>query len=464
MNKFEYKNLTPFKWFVLENFPFIEADFDALTEWQLFCKLGKEMNIIINKINNVGTQTENLTNNFINLTEYVNNYFDNLDIQTEINNKLNEMAQSGELAEIITSYLEVNGILAFNTVNDLKNATNIINGSFTRTFGKISYNDGEGAFYKISNIKTDDVIDDINIIKINNSDTLVAELIKDKTLEEIKEEVQKIIENINVLRYQNHKRIYIDGINGNDENIGSQSAPIKTIDKFFSMCNNGKTDIRGNIVTSGTYTIHKSNISHIAVHLTGLTNNIIITSDNENNGSGELVFYHCHINFENLIFDLPERFNKDFYFEGCSVGLKQVTFKTPVQMLVGTTLNSVDCKYNVLGFFQSNGYLSNTTFDGKAKIHSPIYSNRGCNIDIEGTLTVEELEEDTSVAFATFYRSTIYMAITLQNQLTTNKYSNGILSNYIVLVSTNGYISSLANLSDNANNMSHTANVSSLYK
>ena len=28
---FDYKNLSPFKWFVLENFPFIEADFDAFT-------------------------------------------------------------------------------------------------------------------------------------------------------------------------------------------------------------------------------------------------------------------------------------------------------------------------------------------------------------------------------------------------------------------------------------------------
>ena len=101
MNKFNYKNLTPFKWFVLENFPFIEADFDALTEWQLFCKLGKEMNKIINSENTLGTQMENVTNAFIELQNYVNNYFENLDIQEEVNNKLNEMASSGELTEII---------------------------------------------------------------------------------------------------------------------------------------------------------------------------------------------------------------------------------------------------------------------------------------------------------------------------------------------------------------------------
>lgn len=105
MNKFEYKNLTPFKWFVLENFPFIEADFDALTEWQLFCKLGKEMNKIINSENKLGTQVENITNAFTELQNYVNNYFNNLDVQEEINTKLNEMAQDGTLAQIINEQI-----------------------------------------------------------------------------------------------------------------------------------------------------------------------------------------------------------------------------------------------------------------------------------------------------------------------------------------------------------------------
>lgn len=101
MNNFSYKNLCPFKWFVLQNFPFIEADFDAITNWQLFCKLGEEMNKIIEKLNQTGEQTENLTNAFIELQNYVNNYFENLDVQDEINNKLDEMAEGGQLADII---------------------------------------------------------------------------------------------------------------------------------------------------------------------------------------------------------------------------------------------------------------------------------------------------------------------------------------------------------------------------
>ena len=128
MNNFSYKNLCPFKWFVLQNFPFIEADFDAITNWQLFCKLGEEMNKIIEKVNQTGEQTENLTNAFIELQNYVNDYFENLDVQEEINNKLDEMAAGGQLAEIINQeiFQELNTAIQNNTndINDIENEIN----------------------------------------------------------------------------------------------------------------------------------------------------------------------------------------------------------------------------------------------------------------------------------------------------------------------------------------------------
>lgn len=139
MNKFDFKKLTPFKWFVLENFPFIEADFDALTEWQLFCKLEKEINKIINSENTLGTQVENVTNAFIDLQNYVNNYFENLDIQDEINSKLNEMAESGELANIIAQFLNANCILKFNNMQELINSESLVNGNIVGVFRGYKY-------------------------------------------------------------------------------------------------------------------------------------------------------------------------------------------------------------------------------------------------------------------------------------------------------------------------------------
>ena len=105
MNKFEYKRLSPFKWYVLQNFPFIEADFDAITEYQLFCKVVEYLNKVIDDMNAVGQQTENITNAMTELQDYVNNYFENLDVQEEINNKLNEMVTDGTLTNIIENYI-----------------------------------------------------------------------------------------------------------------------------------------------------------------------------------------------------------------------------------------------------------------------------------------------------------------------------------------------------------------------
>ena len=181
MNKFEYKNLTPFKWFVLENFPFIEADFDALTDWQLYCKLGKEINKIIDSQNVVGTEMENVTNAFIELKNYVDNYFENLDVQDEINNKLNEMATSGELQNIIDSFLKLNSLICFNNVEDMQNSENLIDGSMAFTKGFYNENDGGTAYYLIRNVKNTDNVNNYNLFAINNT-TLVAELLEKDTI------------------------------------------------------------------------------------------------------------------------------------------------------------------------------------------------------------------------------------------------------------------------------------------
>lgn len=177
MNNYDYEYLTPFKWFILENFPFIEADFDALTNWQLFEKLGKEINKIIKNVNLTGEQVENLTNAFNELKNYVDNYFENLDVQDEINNKLDEMTEEGTLQEIITAYLQIAGILAFDTVADMKASTNLINGSFVETYGFYAKGDLGSAKYKIRTITNNDVVDESTIIALNDND-LIAELIE----------------------------------------------------------------------------------------------------------------------------------------------------------------------------------------------------------------------------------------------------------------------------------------------
>jgi len=177
MNEYKYTpiKMTPFKWFVLENFPFIEEDFDSLTPYGLWCKLKEDFDKVANKTNEMGTQVESFTNAFIQLKDYVDNYFKNLDVQEEINNKLDDMAQDGTLQEIINAYLQSNCIWGFNTINDMLQATNLINGSKCRTLGYYEKNDGGSGLYLIRNRTFEDVIDNgyLHLVREN----LVAELI-----------------------------------------------------------------------------------------------------------------------------------------------------------------------------------------------------------------------------------------------------------------------------------------------
>lgn len=134
------QKIPPFKWFILENFPYIEEDFDALTNWQLFCKLGKEMNKIIEKCNLTGEQVERLTTAFNELKEYVDNYFENLDVQDEINNKLDEMVEDGTFDELLAEYLNVLKETYF--INSIEYGSGIIDDT-EYYWAKVPYQDDE---------------------------------------------------------------------------------------------------------------------------------------------------------------------------------------------------------------------------------------------------------------------------------------------------------------------------------
>ena len=104
--EFNPQILTPFKRAVIQQFPFIEEDFDALTNYGLLSKIVEYLNTLLNSQNAVNEQTVALTNAFNALYDYVNNYFENLDVQEEINIKLDELAESGELGNLMAKYIE----------------------------------------------------------------------------------------------------------------------------------------------------------------------------------------------------------------------------------------------------------------------------------------------------------------------------------------------------------------------
>lgn len=214
-----------FRNWVLQNFPFLEDDFDALTDYELFSKM---MEYVKKQVDDNEVLKKKI--------EDLENYVYNLNLQDEVNNKLDEMAEDGTLADIIAQYVNVQSVLAYNTIADLKTATNIINGSIVKTLGYTTYNDGNGAFYKVRNVTTSDVIDEINIIALHDV-LLVAEKVTKFT--------DNLIQNI-----QNNYEALIT-YSETEQGVGlwyNQHIVYRKVIRFGALPNNGHLTIPHGIV------------------------------------------------------------------------------------------------------------------------------------------------------------------------------------------------------------------------
>ena len=161
-----------FRDFVIKNFPILEDDFDALTDYQLFCKMVGYMKKSLEKID--GYQVE--IDKFSEELKSFENWFDNLDVTEEVNAKLDEMVEDGTMEQLIAEYLQLQTTYTYDSVADLKLAENLVNGMFVRTSGYYAYNSGGGAFYKIREITNEDTVDELFILSLYD-ESLVAEYI-----------------------------------------------------------------------------------------------------------------------------------------------------------------------------------------------------------------------------------------------------------------------------------------------
>ena len=228
---YDYKKLTPFKWYVLQNFPFIDEDFDAITNYQLFCKLGEEINKVINSQNLVGEQVENLTNAFNDLKEYVENYISHLDIQTDVDNKIDEMVTDGTFDTIINQEIfgELNEQVSTNTENISTNTTAIENINTyledTSFINKIrrKYNN----LYNYVELPSDFDIDFFKQLNIyNNGKKYVTDL------------------DVSELKNKNSTHTYYVSPNGNNENNGlTRETPFFSLQYAYAQAVSGDTII-----------------------------------------------------------------------------------------------------------------------------------------------------------------------------------------------------------------------------
>lgn len=111
---------------------------------------------VIPAVNNNGEAVEELQNLYIQLQNYVDNYFENLDVQEEINNKLDELASDGTLTTLISSYIDPYITSQNNRITQIEN-----------TIGSISNGTPKGVYARIEDLRNANPDTGVYIVSAN---------------------------------------------------------------------------------------------------------------------------------------------------------------------------------------------------------------------------------------------------------------------------------------------------------
>ena len=145
--------LKPFKLWVLQNFPFIEEDFDALTNYEMMCKIVAKLNELVDVTNEQSKTFEYLEKAFIELKEYVDEHVEDvkhleeaIDIINERLDVLFEQVNNNTLAiENLDSKID------YEIQNLDRNLKDLINQNYISLKSYVDYN------YNILNEKIDNI-------------------------------------------------------------------------------------------------------------------------------------------------------------------------------------------------------------------------------------------------------------------------------------------------------------------
>ena len=110
-NKNAFKHIDTFEHWCYQVMPLVYDE--SLSYYEVLCQTTEILNRVIENENKLGNDVRGLHSAYIQLQEYVNNYFNNLDLQREVNAKLDKMSRDGVMYELLYPFF-----------NEFRNATN----------------------------------------------------------------------------------------------------------------------------------------------------------------------------------------------------------------------------------------------------------------------------------------------------------------------------------------------------
>ena len=171
-------------------------------------------NTVIPAVNNNGEAVTELQEKFVELKTFVDTYFDNLDVQEEINNKLDAMVEDGTLTSIISTFLYKKLFLA----SELGMVTTNSEAAATSNFTILK--NAMEAGYNV-------LIDDVYYIKNTNPENSI-QLITNQTLQGKDKDCKLVIYDNNYFYLFDHNNFDLSLINLTvDNQYGHESYLIK---------------------------------------------------------------------------------------------------------------------------------------------------------------------------------------------------------------------------------------------
>lgn len=267
---------------------------------------------ILPAINNNAEAVEELQKLYIELKNYVDHYFDNLDVQKEINNKLDEMAEDGSLQIIIEQYLNLGVIFKYDNVAQMKSAINLKNGSYAKTAGFYTIGDNGASNYHIRNKNENEVENGFTTFEITGTN-LIAELIKTETINvaQLGAKPEENFNNSSIINFacENFKKIIFNSgtyLFNNMINLKSNN----------HICGNYNDTILYMINSADDYLLRADSIENVIIE------ELTIKNSNSNTGTGvpnyRLGFF---TNCKNITFNhcyLTELYSQGLVFKTCS--------------------------------------------------------------------------------------------------------------------------------------------------
>lgn len=273
-----FRNLILMNMQQLTNFPYIENDFDALTDYELLCLVVKYLNDVISNQNEQNTSITNIYNSFLALQNYVNNskdeiedafnelndyvanYFNNLDVQEEINNKLDGLVDDGTMQTLVNNYAQpiLDSLTAYvnqtaDEVNDLANNVGTIVGDLRKKY-----------------------YDKYHLFQLPT--TLNSWFNQVTIYESIEKENYKIKYDEESLKNTGGDSVYVD-CNYTGSSTGTSEQPYKTLQDAFNLTNDGDTII----LKEGIYRREKLPAANQVIKNVNLIGegNVLLTSSSE---------------------------------------------------------------------------------------------------------------------------------------------------------------------------------------